>query len=179
MSKGKSCDDERKREGKAVKVKWKMFFGKKSRNKKQAGMWWRGEEARAASVSLFHHPRIITIFSASTLIVLCNVLFSALSWLFILLVMLRTYFIIFFVACVCFETSGLPGGWAKRISEDVLTCILFFRSGMERWRTFSAGCRFLLKLAETPAGCFFNNRFQGMTERSLIVTSFQLGFSSD
>ena len=61
-----------------------------------------------------HHSTIFSfLLSASTLIVLCNVLFSALSWLFILLVIPKNYFIILFflyVACFSFDTTY----WATR-----------------------------------------------------------------
>lgn len=98
---------------KAVKVKWIFLFRKKREEAKAICVVMSGSEMFAFCVNR-PPPHHLSLFSA--LIVLRNVLFSALSWLFILLVMPKNYFIIFSslsrVACFCFsvaartETSG-------------------------------------------------------------------------
>ena len=100
--------DEKLVEGrKAVKVKWKnevfLFLKKKDAETKKSNLRcdekvkgeWRKILSTPNRPKLSpHHHNFFPL--ASTLIVLCNVLFSALSWIFIFLVIPKNYFITFF-----------------------------------------------------------------------------------
>lgn len=68
------------------------------------------------------HRRNFSLSPPSTLIVPCNVLFFALSWLFIFLVMPKNYFIIFFVSLYfCFEKKFAFG--ATTVKREIERCI--------------------------------------------------------
>lgn len=119
----------------AVKLNGSLFFQKKIKRGKA--------ETKQKAICVVMRIRMrMRIFSptptenpASTLIVLRNVLFSALSWLFIFLVIPKNYFIMFFFLlssslCFWFRATFVGG---RCISKDVFTCI---KDISYRWKPF-------------------------------------------